>query len=317
MIYKALRFEFKTPVHFGNGSLTDGEFTLHADTIFSALCIEAVKDSVQALDELLDLFLSEKLKISDAFPYVDDTPFVPKPFCYVERNEATGSSVQKKSFKKLKYVSANNLKSFFTSGYNPQEDLELIKELGQFSLKTSAAINGEEETKPYNIGTYTFSSTAKDDKHSGGLYIIIGYEDEQDYYLLCDYLESLSYTGIGGRRSSGLGKFTVKNMKIPQSFLDALNKPAKKSMLLSVSLPTEEEMESALQNAEYNLIKRSGFVSSYSYSDSFERKKDLFVFNSGSCFTNRFSGKIYDVSREGKNHPVYKYAIPMWLGVNV
>lgn len=317
MIYKALKFEFKTPVHFGNGSLTDGDFTLHADTIFSALCIEAVKNSVEALDELVELFSSERLKISDAFPYVDDTPFVPKPFCYVERNESTGSSVLKKSFKKLKYVSAKNLESFFTSGYNPQEDIELIKELGQFSLKTSAAINGEEETKPYNIETYTFAGTATTDKHNGGLYVIVGYENEQDYYLLCDYLDSLSYTGIGGRRSSGLGKFTVRNMKLPQGFVDALDKPSGKSMLLSVALPAEAEMESALQNAEYNLIKRSGFVSSYSYSDSFERKKDLFVFNSGSCFANRFNGKIYDVSREGKNHPVYKYAIPMWLGVNV
>ena len=73
-------------------------------------------------------------------------------------------------------------------------------------------------------------------------------------------------------------------------------------MLLSVALPTADEMNTAVKNAEYSLIKRSGFISSSTYSNTFERKKDIYVFDAGSCFTNKFSGDIYDVSRKG-NHP--------------
>lgn len=317
MIYKAFRFEFKTPVHFGNGNLSSGEVSIHSDTLFSALCMEAVKDSQESLDELVNLFSSGKLKISDAFPFVDDTPFIPKPFCYVERSANTGSSVEKKNYKKLKYISAENFQKYFTDEYNPVQDLEMIKNLGTFNLKTSASINGLDDTVPYNIGSYTFSGTVKEDIHKAGLYIIVGYEEEEDYYLLSDYLDSLSYSGIGGKRSSGLGKFNLKNMNLPKSFVDSLGTDAKTNMLLSVSLPTDDEIEKVVEKGEYSLIKRSGFVSSYNYSDNYERKKDLYVFDSGSCFKSKFKGAIYDVSRKEKAHPVYRYAIPMWLGVNL
>lgn len=42
MFYKILKLHFLTGVHIGNGMLTDGESVIHADTIFSALCLEAM-----------------------------------------------------------------------------------------------------------------------------------------------------------------------------------------------------------------------------------------------------------------------------------
>ena len=35
MFYKILKLHFLTGIHIGNGMLTDGEFVIHADTIFS------------------------------------------------------------------------------------------------------------------------------------------------------------------------------------------------------------------------------------------------------------------------------------------
>ena len=49
-------------------------------------------------------------------------------------------------------------------------------------------------------------------------------------------------------------------------------------------------------------------------SREWRRKKDLYVFNSGSTFTEKFEGDICDVSSGGA-HPVYRYAKPLWLGV--
>lgn len=45
MEYKAYKLKFLTGVHFGKGSLDDTSYAFCADTLFSALCIEALKDS--------------------------------------------------------------------------------------------------------------------------------------------------------------------------------------------------------------------------------------------------------------------------------
>ena len=49
MKYIAYKLKFSTGVHFGNGSLDNTEYTFCADTLFSALCIEAVKHSEDKL----------------------------------------------------------------------------------------------------------------------------------------------------------------------------------------------------------------------------------------------------------------------------
>jgi CRISPR-associated protein Csm4 len=84
-------------------------------------------------------------------------------------------------------------------------------------------------------------------------------------------------------------------------------------MTLSVSLPTDDELEKALDNAQYLLCRRSGFVSSDTYSDNQMRKKDLYVLKAGACIHNRYSGDVYDVSDHIGSHPVYRYAKPMFL----
>ena len=89
-------------------------------------------------------------------------------------------------------------------------------------------------------------------------------------------------------------------------------------MLLSVALPTDSELEKALEGASYLLEKRAGFVAPGVNNEAMEceewqKKRDLYVFSAGSCFKNVFEGNIYDVSRGG--HPVYRYAKAMFLGV--
>ena len=50
------------------------------------------------------------------------------------------------------------------------------------------------------------------------------------------------------------------------------------------------------------------------YAEEQRKKKTLYVFDAGSCFENSFEGAVYDVSNGG-NHPVYRYAIPMFAGL--
>mgnify|MGYP003088169845 CR=1 FL=1 len=188
-----------------------------------------------------------------------------------------------------------------------RQETNKIRNLGHSITRTSAAVRGKVDTEPYHVGVYQFNA-------GNGLYIILGYENENVLNLAESLLECLSYSGIGGRRSSGLGRFEFYNMKVDKSFEDRLTRTGKEYMTLSVSLPEDDELEMVLNEANYKLIKRSGFVSSYTYSDEYLRKKDLYVLDSGACVINKYKGSVYDVSVSGR-HPVYRYAKPMFLEV--
>jgi CRISPR-associated protein Csm4 len=127
-------------------------------------------------------------------------------------------------------------------------------------------------------------------------------------------LESLSFSGLGGKRSSGLGRFEIYNGKLPDEIIALFEKKCDRYVSLSIGLPNEEELEACMIDASYELIKRSGFVESVSYSDTYMRKRDLFMMASGSVFSKKYAGDIYDVS-SGGNHPVYKYGKPIFMGV--
>lgn len=148
------------------------------------------------------------------------------------------------------------------------------------------------------------------------MYLILAYKGEEEKWLAEDLLESLSYTGIGGKKTTGLGKFIFKSAKMPEMLHAYLESKSKKKILLSTALPKDEELESALENASYQLEKRSGFIASSTYAEEWRKKKDLYVFAAGSCFDNTFEGDIYDVSDGGK-HSVYRYAKPLFLGVSI
>lgn len=71
MEYCIYKFNFKTAVHIGSGKLSDGEMTFHADTLFSALCQEALQiGGEDMLQELISYVEKDQLRISDCFPFV-------------------------------------------------------------------------------------------------------------------------------------------------------------------------------------------------------------------------------------------------------
>ena len=309
MEYQLYQFRFLSGVHFGSGSLDQSEYTLCADTLFSALCQVAARIGKEALDMLINFAEEGRLLISDAFPYINGELFLPKPILYVERSgKEEGDSSVKKAYKKMKYVPVNDLESYL-KGELSVERTEILKQLGLYQMKTSAAVRGLEETMPYRVKMFRFGK-------ENGVYIICGYQKKNRRELLENLLEYLMLDGLGGKRSSGLGRFECVPVKMNRVLENRLEVKADRYMTLSISLPQFQEMEEVLKNANYLLQKRSGFVASDRYSMEWMRKRDAYLFASGSCFSKTYRGCILDVSSGGV-HPVYRYAKPIFLGVDI
>ena len=74
-----------------------------------------------------------------------------------------------------------------------------------------------QEPLPYFVNSYKFNDNA-------GLYFILGYEDDDDAIIMEKIIESLGYSGIGGKKSSGYGKYKFFDDFIELSETDSIYK---------------------------------------------------------------------------------------------
>ena len=215
MKFAVYRLSFSAGVHFGTGTLWSGANTLPADTLFSALCLEAAAQRGEAgISALVDLVRQRRLCFSDLFPFIGEELYLPKPLIPIQREE-NGDSVVKKSFKKLKYIPVSQLDLYLQGRLNPLAAVETLKTLGSFAVRTMAASRSEEklesgETLPYSVGVYRFAK-------GNGLYTLVGFDTAQTQEQFEHLLDSLSYSGLGGKRSAGLGRFSVTKSALPES----------------------------------------------------------------------------------------------------
>ncbi len=306
MKYKCFKLEFKTAVHLGNGSLSDSEYTIFADTLFSALCTEAVKCGGQELvSQFYNYVKSGELLISDCLPYLNDIFYIPKPCCNVDYPESVSFS-DRKIYRNLNYIPANCLSDFMKGKCNVTK-LQNILSLGKSEIRTNIHTIPGQPSMLYEVGTFRFNA-------GNGLYFIVGYENEEAYNLLFYLMDTLAYQGIGGRLSQGLGKFNFFEDEINDDIRKLLSQKTGKYMSLSICMAKKDELPTIINGSTYQLIKRSGFVASETYSEQLLKKNDFYSFSAGSCFQSKFSGDIFDVSAYG-NHPVYRYAVPFFVEV--
>ncbi len=304
MKYKIYRMKFRTPLHAGNGLLSDSEDTVRADTLFSALYIEAMK--MGAEKQLYQYADEGRMLLSDAMPCNKDTFCIPKPFLYVASKNA-GDSVEKKKVKNLKYLPLDALEPFLNGDLS---NIEVkMSDMAIFTSFSKSAVRGLEDSLPYQVGAYSF-------QNGWELYVVLGYENGEVEDCVNRLFQNLGWVGIGGKRSSGLGKFDVSETELPREWKKRIEDAAgyEKKMSLTISLPREEELERALEGSSYSLVKRSGFVYSETYAPEQRKKRDAFLFAAGSCFSNMYTGSLMDVSESG-THPVYRYAKPIFMGV--
>ncbi len=305
MKYTMYRFTFPVGVHLGGNSLYDSRNTFSADTFFSALFMEALKQGADRAEKLLEKAKKGDILFSDAFPFVGEENYLPKPMLPVESSDDSGDSTVKKAFKSLQFIPMEKMDVYLKGNLDAKAENDTLKELGRSVLKTSASIAGEDETVPYHVGVYYFNSSC-------GLSVIVGTNNAEDEKWIYNLIKALSFSGIGGKRSAGYGRFKIEsNKELDGSYFE---KEGGYYMSLTSALPMDEEWPELLTDAKYQLRKRGGFIASDSYAQEQRKKKDMYLFGSGSCFTKRFSGDVYDVS-DGGSHPVYRYAKPIFYAL--
>lgn len=326
MQYAVIKWHFQTAVRFGTGKgqLADSSYRMHSDTLFSALCQEALLlGGQEALQRLCTMCRNGQLLLSDTMPFLGEQYFLPKPVLHVERTVQESSSVLKKAYKKLSDIPAELYETYLQSLTGRASfDVEAVNQLGKnFALsdnRVMVRVTGYDTSQPFYVNSWTFAENA-------GLYVIVAYTDEADLHWVAQLMEHLGLHGVGGKKNSGLGKFEPEDVIFLQEAysdgLEALQKLLQQEqgdwyMTLSAALPRAEELQQALDGATYQVIKRSGFVDSASYANVQQKHRTLYLLAAGSCFRSRFDGDIYDVA-DGGSHPVYRYAKPLFLGVKL
>lgn len=312
MDYFLYKLKFDGAVHFGQSESAMSLYTaadhFRADTLFSALCHTALslwgEQGVQALIAQAD---AGELVLSDSMPWRTekgkDLFYLPKPCAVAEQKREVPPEIRKK-IKKQAWISVSDMDDFAASLngkmlFNPTDE-----PFGMASERTSAAVPDNADARPYQVGTYCFYPNC-------GLYIIAGLKGHEQAEKMKTLLMALGMDGIGGKTSAGYGSFALEQVLD----LSRASDQQTQWLLLTTSLPTDSELDQALDGAMYQLVRRGGFVQSSGFAASPVKKRTQFFFDAGAMLNKPFSGALYNVA-EGGAHAVIRYSKPMMLGVS-
>ena len=321
------KLSFLTPLHCGAGesakSLDSSSASICADTLFSALCSQAAVDGgPEAASELCAAAKEGEALFSDLFPYHGEELYIPKPAMLPAAFSETLAADKKKVMKSLEYIPILKLDDYASSmrGKAAFEIDGIFKDFASAESIEKVSLKGREESSPYCVAATVFNAKC-------GLYGIVLSKNQEILTKIKRLLRLLGAGGIGGKVSSGYGKFKILGDEIEMEnvneavdaqttalwrMLSAENVPSYLS--LTTSLPADGELEEALTGALTTVRRRGGFVTSEEYGAA--RKKDTQYFlGAGSLFRRKYKGSLYNVASGGV-HPVYRYSKPIFLGVD-
>ena len=331
MSHYVFTLKFLTPVHFGNahsgGKLEKAGYVCAADTLFSALCVEADRQGAEKAAGFIEKFRQGRLSISSLYPYYrqDEVSelelYLPKPFVYAKKQsgELPGLAEMKvqataaKKEKKALFVRASEIKGLYAGS------LEALQQRDFVAPALSVKVNCRgEQPLPYYVGSYLFARGA-------GLYFVAYAAYEEDLRELQALTEFLGYSGVGGKRSSGYGKFSFfddvfeldgkseicgKDDLVLAQMLD--DKVSSCQMCIAPLYPVCEALDK-VKAGTYKLLKRSGFVDGIA-ADNIKRQS-IYMLAEGSCFQERLPGSMMQLRAAGAGHPVYRNGLGMFVGL--
>ena len=336
MSYLLYKLRFLNGIHIGTASgntLEETMMSVYSDTFYNAIFNEYMK--IYNDDELYKISETGEFLISDLLPFKEKEDmstdfYLPKPFISVQRNETTKEKndeevIDRKKVKATNFIPADKLGEYFSFLKTGKNFPEIDDDFGKKELYTKNKVSlKNEDTKLYNIEVFKFNEKS-------GLYFIVRLPENNEWQEIFEnILESLSLTGIGGKRNSGFGQFISEDpMFFDGEDFDAIESESdayinkalyseeEKYLSISSYSPKIEEIEKIKESENYyQLIKRSGFVNSSLYSEQAEKRKQVYMLSSGSVLSFKPEGKILDLNLHGK-HNIYRMGKPIVLGVKI
>lgn len=346
MKYYIYTLKFSTPVRFGDigGDLTNSLFTCSADTFFSALCSEVNMCFNGYLKDFIDKFKNGDIILSSLFPYYlipetdeqdDDLHlYLPKPLLHNEENyknikpfsEMKNIVQASKETNNTAFIRASEIKSYLKAkkariAYNYKNP--------KFAEKlTMTKVNCRQTTSlPYVVSSYKFADNA-------GLYFIVGFNNEDDNMLFQEIVTSLGYSGIGGKRSSGYGKYELAKEPYEIQELYAYytdetslakmltNNTSKFQMCIAPVIPIAKDIDFISNNDKkdkmysYQLVKRTGFIYSQNINTAIKHNT-IYLIAEGSCFARKLIGTMPSYQHSALTHEIYRNGMGMFVGLTL
>lgn len=310
MRYVKFLLEFPNGYHASDFRLTSTNIKISSDVLFSALVHETNSlFGESGVKKFVNYFNEDKLRISDLFPFIGDELFVSKPLL------STKFEVEDidyhKSFKKIEFIPLKSLSKYNKTKFDLNHLKKKLSNMGNYNTSTKIKYQENGEHEIYSVTSYKF-------REGNGLYFIVAYEEDDVLVFLDEILYSLSFSGIGGKRTLGYGKFEYIYDSLDGIYTDYFSGGKSYYILINTSVPTNNEInEELISNSSYKLVRKGGFTLAKSNSQSRTnfRKKDVYLFDSGSVFRDKFNGQIIDVGI-GYDYPIYRYAFSMFMGVD-
>mgnify|MGYP000373360608 CR=1 FL=1 len=97
--------------------------------------------------------------------------------------------------------------------------------------------------------------------------------------------------------------------------LQALERSTSPYLLLTSSLPAEEEMDAALKVPRSNWSGAAALLPPNGWTTPMKKQTQYFL-AAGSVLQHPYQGKLYDVGT-ALPHPVYRYSKPLFMGVTL
>lgn len=330
MNYYLYPLRFLTPVHFGDtsegGTLESITCTLGSDIVFSACCHELLHDKLQ-LEGFVNAVANKQILFSSLLPYhISDGEYqfyVPSPIMHIHAqdipitsfDETKRVATAQKKIKSIEYIRASNLLEYKTYINKDIAD-KGVPVFGETQSVAQVNMRGE-KSLPYYVGGYQFLKNT-------GLYLIMGFHDESMQEFFESIIESLGVSGIGGKRSSGYGKFELADDPIELSLegiyeddralYSLLTGSYQHVMCISSCVPTFDEIQ-LLKKGSYTLQKRGGFVVSPGVKTQVKRNS-YYVIKEGSVCSSVLDGQMLTITGDTLPHPVYRNGTGLWIGVD-
>ncbi len=314
------KLAFSTPVHFGGESpqgLENADMTCRADTLFSALCAAArALGGSEEVERLCALVRDDRLRLSDAMPWQKDRFYLTKPAMTARRPILqTGD---RKAFKKLQWISLADYPAYLRAMLEgqPFNAHEPPSAFGESILHTKGASgrSADEETTPWSVAAFEFYP-------ENGLWFAAECDTGETAGFLSALTEALGAGGMGGKISGGYGKFSViKQLDIdaaPTADIKWLSKAlqcrrAPLYITLTSALPRDDELDGVLEDAQYQLVRRGGFMAPGS--GGAQKKSTQYFLAAGATLRRPFDGDLYEAGAQD-GHPIFRCGRPMLLGV--